>query len=106
MLIETIILIIFILSFAGVLFILVRKLSVLNSLPQNGTTGIRKHHIILDIENQIKEILISFEKQIWLHKLLSWVKVATLKIETRVDMMLHRIRKKAQQIDKEISEKK
>jgi len=106
MLAELIIFIIFILSFAGVLFIIVRKLPVLNSLPQNGTTGIKKHQIILDAENKLKEILISFEKQIWLHKFLSWVKIITLKIEIRVDMMLHRIRKKAQQIDKDLKEKK
>jgi len=106
MIVELTISIIFILSLGGTLFILARKIPVLNSLPQNGTTGIKKHQIILDTENKIKEILISFEKQILLHKFLSWVKVMTLKIETRVDMMLHIIRKKAQQIDKDISEKK
>ena len=66
--VELIISIIFILSFAGALFIIVRKLPVLNSLPQNGTTDIRKHHIILDIENKIKEITIFFEKQIFFHR--------------------------------------
>ena len=83
-----------------------RKIPVLNSLPQNGSTGIRKHQIILNIENKIKDILVFFEKQIFLHKFLSWVKVMTLKIETRVDVLLHKIRKKAQQVDKEINEKK
>ena len=106
MLIESIVLAIFVCSFGGMLLILIRKAPILNSLPQNGTIGIKKHQIILDTENKIKEILISFEKQILLHKFLSWVKVMTLKIETRVDMMLHIIRKKAQQIDKDISEKK
>ena len=104
--IETIALIIFIISFCGVLFILARKLPVLNSLPNNGTTGIKKHQIILDTENKIKEFFIFFEKQIFFHKFLSWVKVMTLKIETRVDIMLHKIRKKAQQIDKDLKEKK
>ena len=104
--IELIFFIIFILSFGGVLFILARKIPVLNSLPQNGTTGIRKHQIILDAENKIKEVLVFFEKQIFFHKFLSWVKVMTLKIETRVDVLLHKIRKKAQQIDKDINDKK
>jgi len=106
MIIELIFLIIFILSFGGIVFIIVRKLPALNSLPQTGTTGIRKHQYILDIENKFKEILISFEKQILFHKLLSWIKVVTLKIETKVDIMLHRIRKKAQQIDIKNKDKK
>jgi len=103
---ELIALIILLVSLCGAAIILACKVPVLNSLPQNGTTGIKKHQIILDIENNIKEILISFEKQILLHKFLSWVKVMTLKIETKVDILLHRIRKKAQQIDKDIENKK
>ena len=46
------------------------------------------------------------EKQIFMHKFLSWTKVMTLKIETRIDALLQKIRKKAQQVDKEISDKK
>lgn len=104
--IELVVFIIFIISLLGVLIILAKKVPVLNSLPQNGTTGIKKHQVILDVENKIKEVLISFEKQIFFHKLLSWVKVMTLKIETKVDVMLHRIRRKAQQVDKDINDKK
>ena len=96
---ESVILVIFIFSFAGVLFILVRKFPVLNSLPQNGTVGIKKHKIISDIETKIKDVFIYFEKQIFFHKFLSFVKVLTLKIEIRVDNLLHKIRKKAQEID-------
>ena len=98
--VELIFSIIFVLSFGGVLFILARKIPVLTSLPQNGTTGIRKHRIILNTENKIKEVAVLFEKQIFLHKFLSWVKVMTLKIETRIDHSLHKIRKKAQQAGK------
>jgi hypothetical protein len=96
MAIESIILIIFVVSFGGALLILARKMPVLNSLPQNGTTGIKKHHIILNAENKIKNISNFFDKQIFLHKFFSWVKVMTLKIETRVDVVLRNIRKKAQ----------
>jgi hypothetical protein len=106
MLTESIVLIILVCSFGGILLILVRKIPVLNSLPHNAGTGIKKHRIILDAENKIKEFLVSLEKQIFLHKFLSWVKVMTLKIETRIDVLLHKIRKKAQQIDKEINGKK
>jgi hypothetical protein len=105
MLIESIVLTILICSFGGALFILVRKIPVLNSLPQNGDTGIKKHPIILNTENRIKEVLISFEKQIFLHKFLSWIKIMTLKVETRIDVLLHKIRKKAQE-DKGINDKK
>ena len=48
-------------------------------------------------KKKVKEVSVFFEKQIFLHKLLSWVKVMTLKIETRVDALLHNIRRKAQQ---------
>ena len=101
MIIELIATIIFVLSFGGIVFILVKKVPTLNTLPQNGTTGIKKHHYILEFENKIKDILISFEKQVLLHKILSWVKVITLKVEIKVDKLLHGIRRKAQQVDKD-----
>ena len=106
MIIESIVLIIFVLSLGGALFILARKIPVLNTLPQNGSIGIKKHRLISDVENKIKDISVSFKKQVFLHKLLSWVKVMTLKIETRIDVLLHKIRNKSQQIDKESKAKK
>ena len=106
MLVESIALAIFVFSFGGILLILVRKIPVLNDLPRNGSTGFKKHQYILEIEQKIKEILVFFKKQIFLHKFLSWVKVMTLKVETKIDSLLHRIRRKAQKIDKEIEEKK
>ena len=106
MIIESIVLAIFVLSLGGALFILARKIPVLNTLPQNGSVGIKKHRIISDVENKIKELSVFFKKQIFLHKLLSWVKVMTLKIETRIDVLLHKIRNKSQQIDKESKDKK
>ena len=105
MLTESIVLAIFICSLGGVLFILARKIPVLNDLPQNGTTGIRKYHYVIEIEQKIKNALLYFEKQIFLHKFFSWVKVMTLKIETRVDIILHKIRKKAQEDKKFIIKK-
>jgi hypothetical protein len=98
---ELIFFIIFILSLGGVLFILARKIPVLKALPYNGTTGIKKHHVILDVENRIKEIAVYFQKQILLHKILSWVKVMILRTETKVDVYLHKIRKNAQQIERD-----
>ncbi len=94
MLIELIVLIIFVCSLGGVLLILVRKVSVINSLPQNGSTGIREHRIISEIESKLKNAINFFEKQIFLHKFLSFIKVMVLKIETRIDHLLHKIRQK------------
>ena len=56
MLIEFIILAIFVVSLAGILFILARKIPVLNTLPQNGTVGIRNHHYIIEIEQKIEKL--------------------------------------------------
>jgi hypothetical protein len=103
---ELIFSIIFIVSFGGVLFILARKIPVLMTLSQNGNTGFRKHHIVLDIENRIKSIFIYFEKQIFLHKFLSWVKCRILKIECGIDNKLHNIRRKAQEVDRDLKERK
>ena len=94
MVIESIVLIILVLSLGGAIFVLARKIPALNLLPYNGSHEIKKHHIILDIENKIKDIFVSFEKQIFLHKLLSWVKIMVLKVETKIDSLLHRIRQK------------
>jgi hypothetical protein len=97
---TSIILAIFVLSFGGVIYLLVKKMPELNSLPQSSGAGVREHRLILNIESKIKGVAVFFEKQIFLHKILSWIKVITLKIETRVDHALHKVRKKAQQIDK------
>lgn len=97
---ELIIFIIFVISFGGVAFILARKVPVLVDLPRNGKTGFKKHRLILDAEEKIKNIFVSFEKQIYLHKALSWLKCQILKLETQIDHSLHNIRKKAQQTKK------
>ncbi|KKQ23651.1 MAG: hypothetical protein A3G45_00950 [Candidatus Staskawiczbacteria bacterium RIFCSPLOWO2_12_FULL_37_15] len=103
---ELIFFVIFIISFGGVLLILARKIPVLSTLPRNGASGIKKHRIILDAEDKIKDILVSFKKQILLHKFLSWVKCMTLKAEVEIDHILHSIRRKAQQVDKDIKNQK
>ena len=104
--IELIALIIFILSFGGVLFILVSKVPVLVQLPQNGGGSFKKGKIASKTEEKIKNFYNLFKKQILLHKFLSWVKCLTLKVETKIDSLLHKIRKKAQQVEKDLKEKK
>ena len=105
--IQLIALSIFIVSLAVVVFMLNRKIPVLVKLPQDGHHGLKKHKIILNTEKKIKDFHFNFfKKQIYLHKFLLIVKVLTLKIETKIDALLHGIRKKAQQLDKEINKKK
>jgi hypothetical protein len=95
--IELIFFIIFVLSFVGILYILIKKIPVLNTMPQNGNAGIREHHYVQDIERKIKEIIKNFEKQNFLHKFLSFAKVMILRLEIRIDKLLHKVRKKAQE---------
>jgi len=105
--IQLITLLIFIVSSLVVVFMLNRKIPVLIKLPQDGHHGLKKHKIILTTEKKIKDFHFNFfKKQIYLHKFLLIVKVLTLKIETKIDALLHGIRKKAQQLDKEINKKK
>jgi len=89
--------VIFIISFAGLGFILYKKMPTLLTLPESKNNIIRDHHIILNAENKIKEIFVYFEKQIWLHKFLFWIKCIVSKIEHGLDDWLHKIRKKAQE---------
>jgi hypothetical protein len=99
--INSIILIIFFISIGGILLILIKKVPVLCTLPKNGGTGFKENKIILCIEEKVKDLLIYFKKQIYLHKILSWVKIIAIKIETKVEDIMRGIRKNAQKIDKE-----
>jgi len=94
---ELIATIVFLISAVIVFFILYRKVPVLASLPKNGSTGFKKHHVILDIENKIKDVCDSLEHQKLLHKILSQTKCLIMKIEVKIDHLLHSIRRKAQE---------
>ena len=95
--IQLIALIIFIISFGGIAFIIAKKIPALVQLPQTGSAGIRDHKYILHFEEKIKKILVSFEKQIILHKSLSFAKVFVLKAETKIDYLLNKIRREAKE---------
>ena len=56
MFIDSIVVGIFIVSFGGVLVMLVRKIPALNALPFHGTSGIKKHKIVSGVENKIKNV--------------------------------------------------
>ena len=102
--IEFIVVIIFFVSVGGVIAILYKKMPILVTLPQNGSIGFKKHRFISDIENKIREAHVYlFVKQVLLHRTLSWIKIMTLKVESKIDTLLHRIRKKAQEADKNLN---
>lgn len=104
--IELFFLIILIVSSGVIAFIVWRHLDDLNSLPKSGIQEVKKHRIILNIEDKLKDIFLVIEKQVYLHKFLSWLKSIILKLEVKIDYFLHNIRKKAQQIDKKRNGKK
>lgn len=105
--VQLIALIIFLISFLAVAFILYTKMPILNALPKNGHHGIKKHKVILQIERVIKDKYFHFfEKQMLLHKILSKSRIIIMKTERRIDVLLHGIRKKAQQLDKETRKKR
>ena len=99
---EFIALIILVLSLCGIFVILFKKAPVLATMPRNGNMGIKKHPVILEIKAKLRVLHFDlFVKKLLLHKILSYVKVLTLKIEARVDSLLHGIRKNAQKIDRQ-----
>jgi|SRR3989338_5593015 len=104
---ELIVAIILLISVSGIVFISFRKMSDLVKLPQNGEGGaFFRGAVTSKIQNKISAVYLIFRRQIFLHKFLSWVKSLALKAELKIDSVLHSIRKKAQQIDKEIKDKK
>lgn len=92
---------IFAISILGLIFVLARKIPALLALPKNGHHGIKKHRVIVKLEKKIKDKYFHFvEKQMLLHRLLSKSRIVILKIERWIDVALHGIRKKAQELDK------
>jgi len=104
--VQLVVTIIFLVSVLAIVFILYRKIPFLVQLPENGSHGLSKGKYILEAEKKLEKFIKLFTKQIILHKFLSWVRIMTLKVEARIDSILHGIRKKAQQLDNEAKNKK
>lgn len=99
--IQLIALVIFLISVAGFAFMLARKIPALNRLPEDGHHGFTKHESIVRLEKMLKNFHFDFfHKQVWLQKTLSKLRVWILKVERKIDVRLHGIRKKAQELDK------
>ena len=92
---------IFLISTTGIVFILVKKIPALVQLPQNGHHGFKKPEKIAKMQKKIKHFHFHFfEKQMLLQKLLSKFRIWILKAERFIDVRLHGIRKKAQELDR------
>ena len=105
--VQLITFIIFLISASVVAVILYRKIPVLIELPQNGHHGIKKPELVMNVEKKVKDFHFHFfKKQILLQKILSFMKVLVLKIENKIDVLLHGVRKKTQEVVKETKRKK
>ncbi len=92
---------IFLISVLGIAFILTKKMPVLVQLPQDGHHGLKKPRLVADLEKKLKAHHFRFfQQQMLLQKLLSKSRLWILKIERWIDVALHGIRKKAQELDK------
>lgn len=95
--IELIALIILICSFFGMVIIILWKIPVLVELPEKIEETPREN-LWLKLKEKIKNIPIfkSFSFEIFLQKMLSKVRVLTLKIENKIAFWLQKLREKAQ----------
>ena len=105
--IQLIAFIIFSVSVLGIVFILLKKVPVLVGLPKNGHHGFKKHESIAALEKKIKDTYFHlFSKKMLLHRILSKLRIWALKAERKIDVLLHGIRKEAQELDKKFKKKK
>lgn len=105
--VQLIAFIIFIVSLFGIVFILFKKIPILVELPQNGYHGLKKPEFISNMEKRFKDFYFDFfKKQVYLHKALSKIRILVLKLERKIGDLLHGIRKKSQELDKNIKDKK
>jgi hypothetical protein len=78
------------------MFIAWRKIPELMELPANGKIGVQKPKFISILEKRFSKISSIFQNRVILHKILFSVKLIVSKIEHKIDIWLHSIRKSAQ----------
>ena len=93
---QLIIFIIFLLSLTGIAFIAWKKIPELMELPANGKIGVQKPKFISILEKRFSKTFSVFQNRVILHKILFSVKLIVSKIEHKIDIWLHSIRKSAQ----------
>ena len=105
--IQLIVFLIFIISLLGALFIVLKQIPALVKLPQDGSHGFKKHAFIATLERKVKDSYFHFfEKQMLLHTLLSKFRVWIMKMERYIGGLLMNIRKRAQELDREVKKKR
>lgn len=95
--VESIAIIIFLVSLLGIALVLFFKAPTVITLPKDSISDIKRSKIVSGAENRIRKVTSLFSDRIVLHKFLSWAKCRVIKIETWIDEMLHGIRKKAKE---------
>ncbi len=92
---EIFALIVFILSFFGMLLIFLKKIPILISLSPN--TQDSQENLFLKLKNKTLEIrfLKPFSSEVFLQKILSKVRILTLKTENKTSYWLQQLRKNA-----------
>ena len=93
--IELILLIILILSFLGIGVILYRKIPVLVKLPE--PTGDLPKAVILRVKEKVKGFPVIRNYELYLQKILSRIRVLTLKTDSKTSHWLERLRQKKNQ---------
>jgi hypothetical protein len=93
--IEIIALIILVISFLGMLVIFWKKIPVLVTLPRVTEAG--KSNLFLKVKNKIQGVraLRSFPPEILLQKILSKIRIVSLKIENKTANYLQRMRERS-----------
>ena len=95
---DLIIFFVFIASFLGIIFLVFRKIAVLSGLPENLET-LPKEKFSLRLTDKIRNIpfLRSFSFDIFLQKILSKIRILSLKTENKTFNLLQKLRKKSQE---------
>lgn len=87
--------VILVISLSGIALMLNRKIPALMNLPVNGKTSFKKYAFVEKFGHKTKEILEYFDHIAFIHKIVSLIKILVLKIEVKVDTILHSLRREA-----------
>ena len=102
---ETINLFILLGSFAGIIAILYRKISLLRELPSQGGRGGLREFVVGNVKNVVKsERLQTVSPERILHKALSKIRVLAMKTENQTGEWLKELRQRSQERKTKFSE--
>jgi len=93
---NLIILIVFLFSLIGIIYIIYKKIPLLKTLPEKKDNKINWKTIYLNFKNSSFFKKIIFNLDIFLQKFLSRIKILVLKIENKISYWLQKLRKRIQ----------